>query len=153
MKRYVLGLMLISLSASVYAEVKVSNAWVKPTAPGQPVAGAYMQLTSDTDVDVVSASSAVAAKTEIHEMNMVGDVMKMRRIDELALKAGKPVDLKPGGYHLMLIDLDHQIKAGEIVPIELVTRDKAGKKNTIYLKVSAQPAPLKVDGMQMHDHQ
>ena len=153
MKRYVLGLMLISLSASVYAEVKVSNAWVKPTAPGQPVAGAYMQLTSDTDVDVVSASSAVAAKTEIHEMNMVGDVMKMRSIDELALKAGKPVDLKPGGYHLMLIDLDHQIKAGEIVPIELVTRDKAGKKNTIYLKVSAQPAPLKADGMQMHDHQ
>jgi len=153
MKRYVLGLMLISLSASVYAEVKVSNAWVKPTAPGQPVAGAYMQLTSDTDVDVVSASSSVAAKTEIHEMNMVGDVMKMRRIDELALKAGKPVDLKPGGYHLMLIDLDHQIKAGEIVPIELVTRDKAGKKNTIYLKVSAQPAPLKADGMQMHDHQ
>jgi len=153
MKRYVFGLVLISLSASVYAEVKVSNAWVKPTAPGQPVAGAYMQLTSDTDVDVVSASSAVAAKTEIHEMNMVGDVMKMRRIDELALKAGKPVDLKPGGYHLMLIDLDHQIKAGEIVPIELVTRDKAGKKNTIYLKVSAQPAPLKADGMQMHDHQ
>ena len=153
MKRYVLGLMLISLSASVYAEVKVSNAWVKPTAPGQPVAGAYMQLTSDTDVDVVSASSAVAAKTEIHEMNMVGDVMKMRRIDELALKAGKPVDLKPGGYHLMLIDLDHQIKAGEIVPIELVTRDKAGKKNTIYLKVSAQSAPLKADGVQMHDHQ
>ena len=153
MKRYVFGLVLISLSASVYAEVKVSNAWVKPTAPGQPVAGAYMQLTSDTDVDVVSASSSVAAKTEIHEMNMVGDVMKMRRIDELALKAGKPVDLKPGGYHLMLIDLDHQIKAGEIVPIELVTRDKAGKKNTIYLKVSAQPAPLKADAMQMHDHQ
>ena len=86
-------------------------------------------------------------------MNMVGDVMKMRRIDELALKAGKPVDMKPGGYHLMLIDLNHQIKAGEIVPIELVTRDKAGKKNTVYLKVSAQPAPLKTDGMQMHDHQ
>jgi len=153
MKRYVLGLVLISLSASVYAEVKVSNAWVKPTAPGQPVAAAYMQLTSDTDVDVVSASSAVAAKTEIHEMNMVGDVMKMRHLDLLPLKAGKPVDLKPGGYHLMLIDLDHQIKAGEIVPIELVTMDKAGKKNTIYLKISAQPAPLKADGMQMHDHQ
>jgi len=140
MNKFLIGFAGMMLCFSAQAEIKVSDAWVRTTAPGQPVAAAYMQLTSDSDVDLVGASSDVAGSVEIHEMSMAGEVMKMRQVKVLPLKAGKAVELAPGGYHLMLLDLHHQIKEGEIVPIALMIKDKAGKQNTIYLKLSARAA-------------
>jgi copper(I)-binding protein len=73
---------------------------------------------------LVEARSPVAAVVEIHEMKMEDNIMKMRAIDGIDLPAGKTVALKPGGYHVMLIDLKQQIKEGDVVPVTLVIEGK-----------------------------
>lgn len=78
-----------------------------------------MSLTSSEGARLVGASSPVAGVVEIHEMAMEGNVMKMRPVSGLDLPAGRSVELKPGGYHVMLMDLKRPLRAGERVPIEL----------------------------------
>ena len=138
MKNIVSGLAILVISTSALADVSVSHAWVRSTAPGQPVGAAYMQLVSDSDTVLVSASSPVAKTVEMHEMSMNGDVMKMRQLKQIELKAGQKVTLEPGSSHLMLIDVKHQIKPDEIVPIQLEFKDKSGKSKSVDLKVKAQ---------------
>jgi len=130
----VLGLVLALIAAPAWAQVTVADAWVRGTVPGQKATGAFMQLTSKSDSALVSASSPAAKVVEIHEMTMNGSVMKMRAVDKLALPAGKAVDLKPGGYHVMLMDLAQPLKEGETVPVTLTFADKDGRKTTQEIK-------------------
>ncbi|MGQ2964566.1 copper chaperone PCu(A)C [Methylophilus sp.] len=135
-----------------HAELKVSNAWVKPTVAGQPVAGAYMTLTADKDSELIEVLTPVAEKAEIHSMSMDGNIMRMKRLDRLPLKAGQVVALKPGGFHIMLTGLNHQIKQGEVVPLSLVTRDAHGKKTTITIKVVAAVPETAESAGHVHMH-
>ena len=117
------------------AQTAVKDAWVRGTVPQQQATGAFMQITSTQGGKLVSASSPVAGVVEIHEMAMDGNVMKMRAIPGLDLPAGKAVDLKPGGYHVMLMGLKQPLKDGETVPLTLVVEGKDGKRETLELKV------------------
>lgn len=130
-----LGLLLALLAAPAAAQVAVTDAWVRGTVPGQKGTGAFMQLTSTVDMTLVGAASPAAKIVEIHEMAVDGGVMRMRAVDKLALPAGKAIDLKPGGYHVMLIDLAQPLKEGDVVPVTLTFADKAGKKITQEVKV------------------
>jgi copper(I)-binding protein len=98
----------------------------------------------------------VAGVVEVHEMAMDGGVMKMRAVPSLALPAGKAVDLKPGGYHVMLMDLKGQVKDGDTVPVTLVVEGKDGKRQTLELKVPARKAAAPTmkhgDGHSAHKH-
>jgi hypothetical protein len=123
------------------AQTAVSEPWVRGTVAQQKSTGAFMKLTSTQGGKLVSAQSPVAGVVEIHEMAMEGNVMKMRAVPGLDLPAGKAVELKPGGYHVMLMDLKQQVKAGDTVPISLVIEGKDGKKETIEVK-----APVKALG-------
>jgi len=144
-----LGLVLALIAAPSLAQVAVSDAWVRGTVPGQKATGAFMRLTSPTDAALVSASSPVAGIVEIHEMALEGGVMKMRAVPKLPLPAGKSVDLKPGGYHVMLMDLKQPLKEGDTVPVTLAFTDKDGKQVTQEVKaqVKALTAPA---GMPKH---
>ena len=120
------------------ASVKVEGAWARASVQGQKATGAFMRLTAQDGARLVRAESPAAGITEVHEMKMEGDIMKMRAVPALDLLAGKTVELKPGGYHVMLMDLKAPLKAGESVDISLVVEGKDGKKQTIALK-----APVK----------
>jgi copper(I)-binding protein len=74
-------------------------------------------------------------------MKMEGDVMKMRPLDDLALPAGKPVQLKPNGYHFMLMDLKAQLKPGVRIPLTLQLRDAKGAQQTIELSLPVAMTP------------
>jgi copper(I)-binding protein len=126
------------LAASAAAQVTVSEAWVRGTVAGQKATGAFMQLKSAADAALVEAASPVAKIVEIHEMKMEGGMMKMRAVEKLPLSAGKAVDLKPGGYHVMLMDLVGPLKEGDTVPLKLTFEDKAGKKQTIDVKAQVR---------------
>lgn len=115
-------------SAVAHAEVTVAEPWVRATVPAQKATGAFMHLKSDADARLVSAASPVAGVVEIHEMFMDKDVMKMSPIPGLDLPAGRDVELKPGGYHVMLLELAAPLQSGQKVPITL-TFDQAGTKN------------------------
>ncbi len=107
--------------------VKITEAWVRASAPGQSVGAAYMTLTSPQDSALVYAETPAADSVEIHSMSMDNGVMKMRMLDELALKAGKPENLAPGGFHLMLFGLQKPLKAGENINFRLCFKDKTNK--------------------------
>ena len=105
----------------------VSNPFARATPPGAKVAGAFMTIKNqgkETD-RLVSASSPVAGLVEIHEMAMDGGMMKMRAIKGIDVKPGTTVELKPGGYHVMLEELKQPLKQGEQIPVAL-TFEKAG---------------------------
>jgi len=121
------------------AQTTVKDAWVRGTVPQQKATGAFFQITSAAGGTLLSASSAAAGVVEIHEMSMDGNTMKMRALPQgLALPAGKAVELKPGGYHVMLMDLKAPLKAGDTVELSLVVEGKDGKKETLAVK-----APVK----------
>jgi copper(I)-binding protein len=117
---------LLFASAAVAQTVKVEDAWARASVPGQQATGAFMTLTAPAGARLLAASSPAAGVTEIHEMVMQGDVMKMRAIDGLDLPAGQPVPLKPGGYHVMLMELKAPLAEGATVPLTLVLRDAKG---------------------------
>lgn len=121
-----LSTMGLGASAQPGPIVEVRSAWARPTVPGQLGTGAFMQLKSREGARVIGASSDVAAVVEIHEMARQGDVMLMRPVTALELPAGKTVELKSGGYHMMLMDLKRELTAGEKIKVDLriQTRDK-----------------------------
>ena len=151
---------LITLTTTVWAQsttVKVEDAWVRGTVATQKATGAFMRLTPSANARLVSVSSPVAGVVEIHEMAMENDVMKMRQVPGLDLAAGRSMELKPGGYHVMLMDLKRQVKGGDSVPITLVFEDDAKQRFTqeITAPVTAlgggnAPMPMK-PGME-HKH-
>ena len=93
-----------SFPLSAFAQVTVKDPWVRATVSQQKATGAFMQITSAQDARLVEARSPVAGVVEVHEMTMEKDVMKMRAVKGLDLPGGKSVELKPGGYHVMLMD-------------------------------------------------
>lgn len=138
MKRFTLLMSLAFAALSSTAQVTVSEPWVRATVPQQKATGAFMKLQSAQDAKLISAKSAVAGVVEVHEMAMDAGVMKMRAVDGLALPMGKAVDLKPGGYHVMLMDLKSQLKDGDAVPLTLTFETKDGKRQTMEVKATAR---------------
>ncbi|WP_406625626.1 copper chaperone PCu(A)C [Acidovorax sp. SDU_ACID1] len=130
---------------TAHAQVTVSNAWVRATVPQQQATGAFMQIQAPTDTRLVSASSPVTPNVEVHEMAMQDNVMRMRQVRAIELPAGKTVELKPGGYHVMLMNLKQQVKEGGTVPLTLVFEGRDGKRESV--NVSAPVRALNT-GMQ-----
>ena len=128
--------LLIALPAA--AEVTVSEAWARSTVAAQTSTGAYMKLKSSTPAKVVAASSPIAGVVEIHEMKMQGNVMTMGAVPALALPAGKVVELKPGGYHVMIMALKKPLAKGELVPIALTIEDAAGRRSTLEVRAEVR---------------
>jgi copper(I)-binding protein len=120
------------------ADVKVTSAWARATVAQQKVTGAFARIESTEATRLVAVNSPAAARVEIHEMSMADGVMKMREVDAIAVPAGQALELKPGGFHLMLMDLKKPVAAGEAVPLSFVFEDKAGKRRTVEVKAEAR---------------
>ncbi|MFN9450391.1 MAG: copper chaperone PCu(A)C [Rubrivivax sp.] len=142
-------------SVATWAQTVVKDAWVRGTVAQQKGTGMFAQITSAQGGRLLSASSPVAGVVEIHEMAMEGNVMRMRALSNgLELPAGKAVDLKPGGYHVMLLDLKQPLKPGDTVPVSMVIAGKDGKTETLELKVPVRPLAgnPKADEHKGHKH-
>jgi len=137
MKLKTIALIASLACASAFAQtVEVKDAWVRTSVPGQKATGAFMKITAKEGSKLVSASSPAAGVTEVHEMKMEGDIMKMRAVvGGLDLPAGKTVELKSGGYHVMLMDLKAALPKDSTVPLTLVFKDAKGVESKLELKV------------------
>ncbi len=147
---------LLSVAGWAQAQVTVTAPWVRATVAQQKATGAFMQLQSPKAVKLVSVSSPAADIAEVHEMAMDGQVMRMRPVTALDLPAGQPVELKPGSFHVMLMNLKAPIKEGDQVPLTLVFESADKQRETVQvnaaakaLNTAAQPAK---DAHQGHDH-
>ena len=149
LSRFFLTLALVSssLAASAADSVSIENAWVRPTNPGQDVGAAYMTFNSKQNVTLIRATSDVTASVEIHSMSMQNGVMKMRMLENLPIKAGKPYKLEPGGFHLMMFDLKKPLTAGQYINFELTF--KSG--NTEFKQLIKAPIKTPADN-EDHDH-
>lgn len=140
MKKTVFALIAsIALCAAASAQVTVTAPWVRATVPQQKSSGAFMQLQSASDARLVGVRSPIAGRVEIHQMAMHGDTMKMQQVDGIALPAGKGVNLASGGYHVMLLDLKRQLKAGETVALTLVVEGKDKQRQEVTLEAPVKP--------------
>lgn len=137
--RYLWALAVAAAPWIANAEVTVKDAWVRGTVPAQKVTGAFMTLTSSEDAKVVAASSDIAKKAEIHASMVMNGVNHMHSVDQIALPAGKPVELKAGGYHVMLMELTRTMKTGDIVPITLTVEGKDGKRSQVEIRAKVRP--------------
>lgn len=135
------------------AAVKVDGAWARATVQGQKGTGAFMSLTAQDATRLVGVSSPVAGIAEVHEMKMEGDVMKMRVVPSLDLPAGKKVEFKPGGYHVMLMDLKAPLAKDSTVPVTLLFKDAKGVESRLELKLPvATAAPGAAGAPAEHKH-
>lgn len=125
------------------AALQVEGAWVRASVPGQSGTGGFMRLTASEPLTLVGLQTPAAGVAELHEMKMDGDVMRMRAVREIVLVPGKPFDLRPGGHHLMLMNLKAPLKEGATVPVTLVLRDARGAERRWPLQV---PVALRAPG-------
>ena len=142
------------LVAGVQAQtVEVKNAWVRATVQGQKATGAFMQITAPAASTLISVSTPVAGVAEVHEMKMDGDVMRMRPLAKgLELPAGKAVQLQPGGYHLMLMDLKLPLQKDTTIPLTLTLQDSKGVQSSQELRVPVLTTAPKGQVEHQHSH-
>lgn len=135
------------------AAVAVKNAWIRQTVPGQSGTGAFMKLSAPSGARLVGASTPVAGVAEVHEMKMEGDTMKMRAVrGGLELPPRQTVELKPSGYHLMLMDLKQPILKGSTVPLTLRFEDGRGAKSSLEVNVHVGAPDGSAAGESTHKH-
>lgn len=139
--RFICVVCLLGWLGIAQAEVKLTDAWVRASNPGQSVGAAYITLSSAQDVTLVYVETERAGSVEMHSMTMQNGIMKMRSMEELPVPAGKPVKLAPGGLHLMLFELPTPFKAGEQVKFRLCFKDKQGKITDQFVTMPVKAAP------------
>src|SRR5262245_2655979 len=144
--RSVLAVSALTMAGTAWSQTTVKDAWVRGTVAQQKASGAFMQITSAKGGKLVSVATPVAGVAEVHEMAMEGTTMRMRAVTSLDLPAGQSVELKPGGYHVMLMDLKQALNAGDSIPLTLVVEGKDGKRETLQVN-----APVRALGADAHD--
>ncbi len=140
-RRLVLNLALLLAAPLALAQTapKVLEPWARPTVQGQAGGGGFLKIVGGAASDrLLSASAEVAASVELHTMSMDGDVMRMRQVNAIDVPAGKTVELKPGGLHIMLIGLKTPLANGSSFPLKLKF-EKAGEV-VVDMKVMSRPA-------------
>jgi copper(I)-binding protein len=118
--------------AATAQTVTVADAWVRATVAAQRATGAFLKLTvQGADATLIAVTSPVAGVTQIHEMAISEGVMRMREVaGGVPLKAGQIFELKPGGHHIMMMDLRQAVKAGDRVPLTLTFKHANGQQTT-----------------------
>jgi periplasmic copper chaperone A len=126
MRMLAFALLLVARVAD--AQLSIDQAWARATAPGAPVAGGYMTIRNKSAAPdrLVGASSAAAARVELHVHIKEGEVMKMRQVRAYDVPANGSFELKPGGAHLMFVQIARPFKEGDKIPVKL-RFEKAGE--------------------------
>jgi hypothetical protein len=149
LKQLIAALCLLA-AASAQAQVDVTDAWARATGKGQKATGVFMNLTAKKATRLVGIKTDLTPIAEVHEMKMEQDVMKMQTIKALDLPAGQTVSLKPGSFHVMLMDLKAPVEEDSHVIVTLLFEDAAGVKTQQEVHAVAKKAPM--GGADKHKH-
>jgi copper(I)-binding protein len=126
-----LGIGLLVLSFPVFGQVEIGEPWIRATPPGAKTAAGYMTVRNKSGAPdrLIGASSPAAAKVETHIHIKDGDILRMREVKSLDVPAKGALELKPGGAHLMFVDVAEPLKEGDKVSVTLKF-EKAGEVRT-----------------------
>ncbi len=150
---------LAALARAAEPEIGLTNAWVRPTLGAGRTTAAYVTITNTgTAADRLTAADAPGAgSVEIHTSGMKDGVMRMRRLEGLEIPGGGTVTMAPGGFHIMIIDVEEPVQVGSVVPLTL-TFEGAGSITTdatvsMTPPGAADAAPKADMGENMGDHE
>jgi len=149
MKHWIAAALLLVSVTTQAADLTVTQAWTRASAPGQDSAAVRAVIVSQRGGNLVGVSSPLAATGEIHTMSHENGMMKMHAIDSLKLAAGQPLDLSQGGEHLMLLHLKQPLRAGETLPLTLTIQFADQHRESV--DVAAEIRPLTA-GSHAHPH-
>ena len=121
------------------ASVTATDAWVRGTVPAQNTTGVFVTLRSSEESRLVAVTTPAARSAEIHASEQKQGVMHMHALDAIALPAGQRVELKPGGFHIMLVGLTRALGAGDTVPLTFTFEDRKGKRTRIEVRAEVRP--------------
>lgn len=149
---------LFALTSSAYAhdfkagDLHIDHPWSKQVPPTSQVAAAFFNIMnhSNNSDELISASSPIAGKTELHAHMHEDGMMKMREVEKIDIPANDSQALKPGGYHIMFFNLKEVPQLGESFPLTLNFKH-AG---TVKVEVKVEEATYMPEGMkeEMMDH-
>jgi copper(I)-binding protein len=133
------------------AHVDVADAWIRPTVEGQKGTGGFLKITArDEGMQLVGISTSLTKAAEVHEMRPSKDkpdVLEMREVKSVALPKGQTVEFKPGGYHLMFMDLKQVLKNGDSIPVTLRFTNAKGQASKLDVVL-----PVGRAGQPVHKH-
>jgi len=130
-------------AAAQTSEITIRDGWVQEAPPSQKITAAYMVIENHGKADIAlkRATSPVVDVIELHKMELSDGLMKMRRVESIKIPSVGEVELKPGGYHLMVIGLKQPLKEGDTVTISLEFND--GRRQSIEIPVRPRSAMMK----------
>jgi copper(I)-binding protein len=137
------ALMMMVTTSTAWANdgLQVTNSWARATVPGQMATGAFMQISAPQGAQLLGVESTVGL-SQIHQMAMENGVMRMSEVQGgLPIAAGQSLTLKPGGYHIMLMDLKAPLRAGSTVPLTLLFKNAKGEAQRMELQVPVRTSP------------
>jgi len=133
--------------AQTTTAISVENAWARPTTASAQAAAIYLNIIDHGTPDrLVAASTPVAGKAELHETIHDGNVMKMRPVADLAIAQSKPISLAPGGYHIMLTQLNRPLVGGQSFPLSLRFEKAGTVETTVMVKATGAGAAMDMGG-------
>ena len=130
-------------AAAQTSEITIRDGWVQEAPPSQKITAAYMVIENHGKADIALklATSPVVDVIELHKMELIDGFMKMRKVESINIPSGGEVELKPGGYHLMVIGLKHPLKEGDSVSISFEFSN--GRQQSIEIPVKPRSAMMK----------
>ena len=130
----------LGMGAAMAQGIAISQPWVRATVGGQKATGAFMVIKADHDTRLMAVSTPIAGVSQVHEMAMQDNVMRMSEMKQgLPVPKGQTVELKPGGNHLMLMDLNTSPKVGQNVSLTLTFQDSTGQTQTVEVSATVKP--------------
>lgn len=140
MMRPLLLALLFPISLPAFAQIEIESPWSRATAPGAKIAAGYMTIRNKSAAadQLLGGSSALAAKVETHVTVKDGEIMRMRQVQGYEVPAKGSFELKPGGAHLMLVDIKKPFKEGDKIPVTL-RFEKAGEVKTEFIVSRSGP--------------
>lgn len=137
---------LLAVATPAWAQVEIENPWARATAPGMTIAAGYMVVANAAASPdrLVSAASPAAERVETHVHIKDGNIMRMREVKGYEVPAKGRLELKPGGAHLMFVNIRKPFKEGDKIPVTLKF-EKAGEVKVDFHvgRLAAPPAHQK----------
>lgn len=148
------ALLLAAAGTGNACELTFEGAWVRTAPPEATVMAGFGKLGNPGHVDsaLVSAVSQDFGRVELHTMSMDGDVMRMRKVDRIEVKAGETVELKPGGLHLMLFEPKRDLPEGSEIPLTLTLACDSKVAATAKVLSQAPDGSADAGDDKAHDH-
>jgi periplasmic copper chaperone A len=126
--------------------IQIENAWARATPAKAANGAAYLTVVSSTPDRLTGVATPVAKDAELHEMTMHDNIMRMRQVAGIDLPAGRPVRLKPGAFHIMLLGLKHPLHKGDTFPLTLQFANAGSRQVDVTVEGVASMGPNKEAG-------